>query len=248
VRVAARSLHILFALALCGNLPLYAQRKTVVPFVGCKAQGQLGPIKPPTGEAPEISIPARASHQLAYYKSDVLKFGVLAPAGWHCFAISGSGGATLFVYPELSDDWQDFNGDAIELSVSSGASGSDTVARVIARVFPAHNQFVKNVIVGFDLPPDTYPSGPFPTDRLRYKNQEQVEYTTPPDSAGLGTLSELKRNGSPISGVAMLIDEAEDPGLLQLSIRMPSKLAALAPLIAKHVEAEAAKYIAPGPR
>lgn len=67
-----------------------------------------------------------------------------------------------------------------------------------------------------------------------------VEFQTPADTDGLGTASRLVRNGTPISGVAILY--GEEPNLLQLSLRLTSDTADLAPTIVLVTEGEAARF------
>ncbi len=60
------------------------------------------------------------------------------------------------------------------------------------------------------------------TDRL-------VQFQTPPNAEGLGTMSRLKANDDPIDGVAIL--EGPTPDLLMLRVRLPLKQRDLAPVI-----------------
>ena len=81
-----------------------------------------------------------------------------------------------------------------------------------------------------------FPSGPYPGDRLTYKSNEIVEYETPAQTEGLGTHSGmLKKNASPISGVAMLL-AGEPPDSLLLSVRLPPGMTDLASIIIRQVE------------
>jgi hypothetical protein len=64
---------------------------------------------------------------------------------------------------------------------------------------------VIGVLRDFDQPPDSYPFGPYPADRLTYKGEALVEYRTPPRRDGLGTRSWLEKNESPIDGAVMAI-------------------------------------------
>src|ERR1019366_1853597 len=139
--------------------------------------------------------------------------GVLAPHGWHCFGTYGSGGATLYISPEPIDSksvfssW-DRSGPGIAIRRSYGeTSGRFDVAAIIARVFPAHREFIKEVLEPMDLPLNQFPFGPYPADKLNYKRPEIVEFQTPPQSDGLGTHVGLLKNASPIRGVAMLVGQ-----------------------------------------
>jgi hypothetical protein len=81
---------------------------------------------------------------------------------------------------------------------------------MIARVFPAHKAFVTRVIEEGIEPADSFQSGPYPRDKLAYKNNEIVEYQTPAQTDGLGTNSRLQKNRNPIRGSAILIGNAPD--------------------------------------
>jgi hypothetical protein len=46
-----------------------------IPFIGCKSDGQVGPLDAPTGHAPTghapaVKLPADAARRLAYYKAE----------------------------------------------------------------------------------------------------------------------------------------------------------------------------------
>jgi hypothetical protein len=237
----------LFALSLsaCNLLPAQTTRPPVprsqVPFVGCKADGQQGPLKAPVGKPKSIAIAPQLAQRLAYYQAQY-GIGVLAPRGWHCFGTYGSSGQNLYVAPApitstelLSDSWKGFTGPAIQLSLSFGdTSGRFEVAEIIARVFPTHKAFVQNVIAENIEPASSFPSGPYPNDKLTYKSSELVEYVTPANTEGLGTRSSLTKNDAPIFGVAILT--GEELSLMQLSSRLPPDLADLATSIVQQVE------------
>jgi len=237
-------------LVLCSLMPLPAQSRgaapsqpkwTTVPFVGCKSDGQTGPVEAPGGTDKKLAIPAASASRLAYYEA---KFGsgVLAPRGWHCFCTYGSNGSSLFVSPRsigsaefFSAQWKGFDGPAIQISIMLGdTSGRFSVARDIARVFPAHSLFVGDVIAEGIEPASEFVFGPYPDDTLNYLTREMVEFRTPANTDGMGTVSWLRKNSDPISGV--LIVSLEEPDLLHLSVRLPLKMAELIPLIVQHAE------------
>lgn len=208
-----------------------------VPFIGCAADGQTGPLAPPaTATAP--TVPSPASDRLAYYAAKHL--GALAPRGWHCFEIYGSNGATLIVTPE-SHDAKDLlrpgtrlRGPAVQLSLSYGdTSGRFEVAKIAARVFPVAQRFVEQVIAEGIEPRSAFPSGPYPDDTLTRRSPREVEFTTPGDRDGLGTASRLAKNADPIDGVAIL-----SPGndLVQLSVRLLAAQRDLAATIIAAIE------------
>lgn len=212
-----------------------------VPFIGCKADGQVGPEEAPNGETKIVSIEPKLADRLAYYKSQ-RGFGVLAPRGWYCFGTYGSNGDGLFVSPQAIDiaqlfstTWKGFTGPVIQISQSYGDTpGRFAVASAIARVFPAYKEFVSKVIKEGIEPADSFPFGPYPKDKLIRKGEKVVEYETPAQTDGFGTDSRLLKNADPIRGVAILIGET--PDLLRLSVRVPPNLADLTPTIIQQLE------------
>ena len=204
-----------------------------VPFVGCAADGQVGPIAAPlAGRVPVV--PREAAPHLAYYVSNDL--GVLAPRGWHCFETYGSSGSNLYVAPEpldfdkLSGAEPNLRGPAVQLSFSyGGTSGRFTVARLVARLFPDHIAFARNVAAE-DLM-DPLPAGPYPTDQLRRRGSNAVEFTTPAGRSGLGMDSRLDVGEQAIDGIVILQAQDDELDVTQLSVRLPSELRGLAPAI-----------------
>jgi hypothetical protein len=219
---------------------------TRVPFAGRKSDGQMGPEDAPDGKPRLLPIARGAASRLAFYKAAEGP-GVLAPRGWNCFGTYGSAGTDLYISPSpidsenfFSPTWKGFKGPAIELSSEVGdTSGRFGVARVIARVFPAHRAFVLRVIKEGLEPPSEFPFGPYPEDKLNYKSSEIVEYQTPAGADGLGTSSSLQKNADPISGVAILVGGTAD--LLQLSVRLPHNMSDLTQDIIHQVERDAAQ-------
>jgi hypothetical protein len=238
----AATAAVIFALAIFARVSLAqeGQSSASVPFVGCESDGQAGPLKAPSGKSPAMRIAPEEAQRLAYYKADPT-LGVLAPRGWHCFGTYGSGGTTLYVSPDPIDaakvllSGSSSAGPAIELALKDGGtSGRFGVAQIIARVFPAHMDFANGVIAEGLVPVNTFQFGPYPADILTYKSDEVVEYQTPGYADGLGTYSGLKKNTSPINGVAILA--GEELHLVLLSARLPSDLAGLAQTIVEQVE------------
>jgi hypothetical protein len=219
-------------------------------FVGCPSDGQMGPVKAPSGKAPKMQIEAELADRLAYYSS-AQDLGVLAPRGWHCFGTYGSGGEHVFVSPEpvnaknlFSDEWDGFRGTAVQLNHSFGeTSGRFSVAEIIARVFPAYQGFAANVNKQLS-PPNKFSFGPNPKETLTYRSKTVVEYLTPAQTDGLGTHFGLKENDASIEGVAILVEQAPDS--LLLAVRLPPELAGLTSAIIHEVEREAARR--PQPR
>ncbi len=219
-----------------------------VPFVGCKSDGQAGPLKSPTGKSKDVSIAPEVALQLAYYKA-AQGFGVLAPRGWSCFGTYGSGGANLYISPQpinpamlFSDKWPGFTGPAIQLSGDDGGtSGRFGVATLIARVFPAYRKFLTRVIDEEIEPASSFPRGPYPSDKLLYKAKNIVEFETSANSSGLGTDSRLEKGPTPISGVVLLMEEEDGsmPSSLSLSVRLPTNLTNLTSTIIQQTERDA---------
>jgi hypothetical protein len=240
---------------LAGGSALLSQTATVgtgkpdataqVPFVGCASDGQVGPLKAPTGLAKAVTVSAEAAHRLAYYKAEN-GFGVLAPRGWHCFSTYGSDGSNLFVSLDpidttnlFSPDWKGLSGEAVQVSVSSGGtSGRFAVARTIARVFPDFKAFAQQVIAEGIEPASSFPSGPYPRDKLTYVDKKTVEFETPANTKGLGADSRLQIDASPIQGVAVLFGSEMD--LVQLSVRLSEQDRDLMRLIVARIEGEVA--------
>lgn len=212
-----------------------------VPFVGCKSDGQAGPVEPPKGSRVSVQLDARAADDLAYYSG--VGLGVLGPRGWYCFGLYGSSGETLFVSPEPIEITNfypaRFTGPAIEILHRNGdGSGTLGVAEVMARVFPDFKAFAENVAQEFGR---TMSFGPYPTDKLIYRGKREVEYKTPAQTEGLGTHGSLKKGNSSIEGVAILV--GQPPSLLLLSVRLPTDLRGLSSAIIRQIERDSPKVI-----
>lgn len=216
-----------------------------VPFVGCKADGQVGPIAAPKGPGTVVQLAAVAAQRLAYYKAENCP-GVLAPRGWHGFETYGSNGSSLFVTPQpikrddlFSEHFVGFTGPCIQVSrIYGSTSGRFEVARIIARVFPKQMEFVRSVIKEKIEPAGDFPSGPYRKDHLTYRNENIVEYHTPPQSEGLGTQqSRLRQNRDPIDGAVILQDPASDDVSL-VAVRLPADSIDLKSTIIQQFEQE----------
>jgi len=228
------------------------QTRAFVPFVGCRSDGQIGPMEPPKGKYISVGASGKAARELAYYKA-AQGPGVLAPRGWYCFGTYGSGGDSLLLSSEpidtahlFSTEWTGLPGSAITVGYTfSGTSGRFEVVEAIARVFPAYraSPLVKRVVKemkGFDPPENPLDLGPYPTDKLSYRGARVVEYRTPPGTDGLGTHSALRKNGIGIDGVAILV--GEDTDLLLVALRLPAGLNDLKSEIIAQIEREAAHH------
>lgn len=229
-----------------GEMASVEEATARVPFVGCRSDGQGGPLKAPAGKSVAVSIAKNLAEKLAYYKAED-GHGVLAPRGWSCFGTYGSNGETLYVSPNpiraadlFSDTWKGFTGPVVQLSVESGGtSGRFSVAKMIARVFPNRHEFVQQVIAEGIEPAGDFPSGPYPKDKLTYLGKDLVEFATPAETVGLGTQSRLLKNGDPIRGMAMLV--GEEPDLVYLAVRLTAGMDDLVPVIVRQAERDGAK-------
>ena len=226
--------RLLLWLLLTSPVPLFGQA-VFVPFVGCPSGGQVGPFSAPNGKAQQVQIAPEAAARLAWYEAKNAP-GVLAPRDWHYFGTYGSSGATLYVSPEpinsklvFSSEWKGFVGPAIQISImNGGTSGRFEVARKIARLFPTHIDFVRQVIAEGIGPASDFPSVPYPKDKLTYVTKTLVSFETPAHSKGLGTDSRLQPNDQAIRGVVFLSMQPNvEPYDISLAIRVPRSLVTL---------------------
>jgi hypothetical protein len=67
------------------------------------------------------------------------------------------------------------------------------------------------------------------------RSNTEVEFTTPANKNGLGTVSRLRRNQDPINGLAILFPQQE-MNLVEVFVRLPPNMAQLAPVIIAKVE------------
>jgi len=155
-------------------------------------------------------------------------------------------GESLFISPTplnsaklLAGTDNGFSGAAIQISVSLGeTSGRFQVARLIARVFPQRQSFVRELIEAHDglLSDSDVVYGPYKTDKLVHLDRNTVEFQTPANTDGLGTMSRLSKNAQPITGVIILTGDT--PDAVHLSIRLNQDQASLAPYIIQRLERE----------
>jgi hypothetical protein len=210
-----------------------------VPVVGCNPDGQIVQLGGLTISSDVLQIGSEEAQRLAYFKPGAGR-GILVPRNWYCLGSSGSSGSVLYLTPERinaeafsSQDWEGFTGPVIVFAnKSGGTSGRFEVAEAIIRAFPTHMTFARRVIAeGLQT---HFPSGPSPTDRLKRFSNEYVEFNTPENTEGFGTDSGLQKNGSPISGVAIL--KGEDTDLVQLTVRLSADSSELAQAIVRQFE------------
>jgi hypothetical protein len=203
-----------------------------VPFVGCPSEGQLGPIDAVNYANRLAIMPADVISRLAVYKGHE-GIGVLGPKGWFCYELYGSNGNQLLITPKPLNVplTANITGFGIHYYViSSETSGRFEVARMIARVFPKRMKFARQVIDEGMFPVSDFPIGPFPGDRLTYRGDSVVEFETPANTDGLGTMSRMKRANLQISGVAMVYPDPW-PDIAYLAVRLPPEFQNLRPWI-----------------
>lgn len=199
-----------------------------IPFVGCPLEGQAGHRDPPSGSPVTVPISADTARQLAWYQA-AFDVGVLAPRGWHCRGSYGSSGTGLVVRPQLDD-----SGLGVSLGVTHGYTfGRFSVAEMIARLFPSRIAWAEKVRSAYGQAP--LPAGPYPADRLLYRDSSLAEYETPPRAEGLGTTPGVGKSHRPTRGIVMLTDSLNQkdrtPNMVRLAIRLPREHAALGPVI-----------------
>lgn len=201
--------------------------------VACPADGISGSVPSPAILPASPRLPADYAEQLALYAAAGMK--VLAPRGWHCIEMYGSGGSMLLVtpHPYTADTLPGFNtlvGPAVEVVFLNGEnSGRDQVAEVFSRLFPFKHQFIHDAAENSE-PARRYPGGPFPTDRIFRRSHVEVDYTTPPHRDGMGTFeSRLMPDTDAIAGTAVLARSNGVDSVVLLNVRLPLRLRWLLP-------------------
>jgi hypothetical protein len=208
-----------------------------VPFVGCSSDGQLGP-RPARTKVPN-DLPDDPSGQLAYYQAEEGP-GILAPKGWHCFGTYGSNGSSLYISPDAvsaeqffhdEPKWRGLRGYGIQITALIGdTSGRFEVAKLVARVFPKHRDYVTRVVAEGLEPAKNFPTGPYLTDTLHYKSDTLVRFETPAQHRGLGTDSWFQTNDQPIHG-SIQFNPVGDNEATAVYLRLPAAYDKLIPEI-----------------
>jgi hypothetical protein len=234
-----QTISVVALVASCPFLCCEALATTQVPFVGCASDGQLGPVAAPKGDAMAVNVDAALASRLAFYQAQD-SFGVLAPRGWNCFYLYGSSGASLLVAPSgnLSIANSRLGGPGVVLTLDSGGtSGRFEVAKYAARLFAQQEEaFIASVIAEGIEPKKDFPSGPYPADKMTYRNPLLVEFATPANKDGLGTSDRLQKNALPVVGTAMLKATPNGPDFYLLTVRLPADQVDLAPAIIAQAE------------
>ena len=211
---------ILFLVALLPE-PVRAAGASPPPFVGCPADGMSGPVPAPATPpaAPRVPVAAAA---------------VLAPRGWHCMGMYGSGGSILLVTPRsypagTLPGFNSLRGPALELMFLNGEnSGRLEVAAVFSRLFPFERRFIREVEDGGRH----LPRGPYASDITTRRGRSEVDYASPARREGMGTFgSRLAPGDSPVTGMATLARSNGVDSVVLLNLRLPPGLRALVPVI-----------------
>ncbi len=223
----------LFGIACAGSLRAADLPDLDVPFVGCPADGQAGPLNPPRRTSIQVRVASAIAQQLAFYQAE-RGMGVLAPRGWHCRGWYGSSGSLLAVTPEeipppyfpppriagpvVYSGWSD-----------AQTSGRFEVAVTAARLFPKSTRdFIERIKAEGILPAANFDVKPFPADQLRYLSSRAVEFITPAGQEGLATTSALQASSLPVRGLVALDSEAPIEGEREIFVRLPADLPELA--------------------
>jgi len=224
-RVASTLITIAFVLL---SWPAPQIQREAIPFVGCPAEGQVGPIQPPQGEPRIVALDGALARSIAYYKGEEAP-GVFAPRGWHCRVWYGSGGSTILVTPIPIDSKQfsppTINAPAVEIELlDGGTSGRFGVARYASRLFPkVAAKFIERVESEGLEPASEFEQRPYAHDAVTYPDTLVAEFTTPANKIGLGTEGILQPSQDPISGIAVL-DPSGDWSLSILRVRLGPNL------------------------
>jgi hypothetical protein len=202
----------------------HAQQRTI-PFVGCPADGQMGPIAPPRGQPQVLPLSQVPAGAIAYYKGEQAP-GVFAPAGWHCRVWYGSSGSMILVTPRPIDTTHflppKVTGPAVEMGIRfGGTSGRFAVASYGSRLFPTVlAKFIEHV-KNEGLSPDSELSPHrFAADSVTSIASFVATFTTPPNVDGLGTSSFLGPSGDATRGVAVITQDPSEPDLSMLRVRL----------------------------
>lgn len=217
-----------------------------VPVIGCRAEGMGGRLA-----APDIAaiVPPRAGQAetaLGYYVA-AGSLRVLAPRGWHCLDIYGSGGAQLIVTPAPHAAEELFRpgglaGPAVVMDFINGEnSGRFEVARLVARLFPADRAYVRRVIGQEVEPARAFPTGPYVQDRLDRRGAGAVEFCTPAHTTGLGTYDRVLSAERPVCGAVMVRHREFGMDARRVLVRLPPDVQRLARVIVREVEGRPAK-------
>ena len=225
-----------FIAAVCMTT-IHADNTVQIPFVGCPADGQVGPIPPPTGGPRTVHLNFKLPGPIAYYEGKD-GVGAFAPAGWHCFVTYGSAGAATIVsahtLPKSGVPSGSFDPPVLVLSVLYGdTSGRFDVARLGSMLFPdITRDFVKSVEdEGIESKADIEVTK-YPKDRITHLSNTLVEFETPADTKGLGTEGYVNITHTSILGLIGL-DDSDGFGMSILRVSMGTKDKDWTPILLK---------------
>src|SRR3989441_8782810 len=77
-------------------------RQDTIPFVGCPADGQAGPIEAPKGPPKVVAGTEEPPSRPPHFKGEEGP-GLFCPPRWHCGGWDGSSGRTLIITPTPLD-------------------------------------------------------------------------------------------------------------------------------------------------
>ena len=214
-------------LALAFSVPWAAcqAQQGTVPFVGCSADGQSGPIQPPKGQPKVVSLGQHPAGAIAYYKGEQAP-GVFAPAGWHCRVWYGSSGSSILVTPTPIGTTHlvppKVVAPAVEMGLRlAGTSGRFSVASYASRLFPKIlARFIEGVKNQHLVPDSEFAPRRYARDSVSSVDSLVTEFTTPANVSGLGTEGLLGPSRDPIRGVAVIAPDPTEPDMSILRVRL----------------------------
>jgi hypothetical protein len=207
-----------------------------VPAFGCPANDQSGPARLQTGDTMPAPVEPRLAEQIAYYRAENSP-GIFAPKDWSCRSWSGSNGSVLVVTPKRIEPpyfpLPTITGAGVMIESSDGgSSGRFHVAIVAARLFPLlGSDFVAHVKQEHLVSDSLFDVEPHPADRLEYLSDRFVEYTTPANTAGLGTDGMFEVSDLPVTGLTIVNLAADVNTLTEVRVRLPAGLNSVAQAI-----------------
>jgi hypothetical protein len=215
-----------------------ARASELVPYVGCPGFTQGDPDEFPTsGEPVAVPFPKRIAEKMAIYASH--EGTVLAPRGWECSAMRGTGTGTLFVVPPAGSPAA-LKGASVRLSDSPGDSYPASVTIAGYRTVFSQTESGRRSRGNGRTRADKARAVGSPISQGRSAVQERVlEFLTPPDQRGLGTTLRSEDSPSPLPTYGVLaIDmpawELNAAGIV--AVRLPPELLFLRRAILEHFE------------
>jgi hypothetical protein len=201
--------------------------------IECPTNDQTAGARPLAGETMSAPVAPPVAEQIAYYRAEHNP-GVYAPKGWSCRAWDGLNGSALVVTPKRIEPpyfpLPKITGPAVSIETSDAAgSGRFHVAIVAAQLFPLiGSEFITRVRQEHLISDASFDAEVYPDDRLIYLSDRLVQYTTPPNRAGLGTAGMFEMSDLPIRGLTILHLESEANSLVEVRVRLPAALNAVA--------------------